>query len=261
MSYYVGPERFEPTQRDAQWRRRCNGEVYSYAAYRKDGVTKGRGRDPIMGDGEIHKQKFMVTPNPEKIGAVNAADFEAEKSLALEKRRLQKKGFFGGEEASKLQDEAASGEAVPILGIKSSDDGAGSVVSSRLSGSQRSGSARGPSGARKAQLAIAARPSSVGTASTLSGAGSVSIMSSSRGSGSARGPGNAQARMRYPLTSPPPNSGSGTASEDLRSSSSMRSSVLYEALGEETKRRVEAEKEVQRLATLLEEANGKISAA
>lgn len=259
MSFYVGPERFEPTQRDAQWRNRCCAEVQSYSNSKSgSGKTSGRGRNPILGDDSIHQEKFLVIPNPEKIGAPNAEDFYTERAKTREEAKKYR---------NKLLEEvkALTGEGVPAAAIR---EAVASGNANTMYGKDSDSVTGSNAGAEQGRMAKVKTPGSVcssrisknsgaGTASTLSGAGSSSLMSSRQGTtprGVAVGPPQHRAaQLRYPLTSPP---ASGTPTG--RSVTSSRSSVLYEALGEETVRRVAAEKEVLRLEKLLEEATGRV---
>lgn len=256
MSFYVGPERFEPTQRDAQWRNRCSAEVQSYAKYRNDGgPPTGRGRDPILGVDDGNKtEKFVVVPNPEKIGALNAPKpepWEPASALAAQKKQ-PKEGNPAVQEADRVDGmpaAAAMRAAVAAGNAMNVQDQLKVRFSPPASDAgSRTGSARGGKTGK--------RPGTGNSeGSTLSGDGS-SIVSSSAYR-NCRGAGPRGAIVDAKLSSTGGRSGefarTASAGSSSVSTGSTKSSVLYEALGEETKRRVEAEKEVARLTAILEE--------
>lgn len=245
MSFYVGAERFEPTQRDAQWRNRCTAEVQSCAEHHAgSGKISHRSRNPILGIEPNAEDKIVVVPNPEKIGARNAPEPGPSPSDPREPVKKQINWIS-----------TATGGLAPA--VRSSGVGSPSPALSEA------GSATGyyACGRRPGSGA----PSSTASALSVKSGLSSSVVSSSARSGSSGRklkPGVQRVRIDDPTrsVSGKSNSSAGAISiskldqiSQVSSVASTRSSIILEALGEETRRRVLAEKEVMRLETLLEE--------
>lgn len=218
MSFYVGPERFGPSQRDAQWRTRCDREVGA-AATKVGGAAGGsRSRNPILGTDEAGGEwgsGSAAAATTSSAALAEAAADPGEATLRSPVRTPLKVA------AVKVVAPAKGRAVAKARGPKRGPQGlgAGAEGGALSGGGQGQGLGAGPE---------AGRP---GSGRPGSEAGSVaSVTSSARRWGAG-----------------------GTPATDT----SQRSSVLMDALHDETRRRVDAEKELERLRGLLAESGAK----